>query len=696
MTQSCKLFILFCFLVSSLAWANGNNAKIPAPHPVPLMTKPHHPKPIAPQAKPSGPKRLWNLRNADIHGVIEAVSKATGKNFILDQRVSGKVTIISSKPLGADEVYQVFLSVLQISGYSAIPFGNLIKIVPDVDAKGYDNPLVRDFKAAQGDENIVRVVPVRYVSAQQLVPTLRPLLPQWSYVSAYIPSNSIILGGRASNIRRIVRIIRQVDTKSHNDIDVIVLHNALASDITKTISNLQKGDLNIRHRINLAADDTSNSILISGNREERLRLRFLISELDTPNRSGAGNTQVIYLQYLQAKDLAPVLGGVARSNFRGDVGVTIGTRTIDVAPELSHPSKSGDDSYFVPRRANLNQRRDVTSKTTKAPDTTRPHVEIIAETNTNSLILNAPPALMRTLKSVVSQLDIRPQQVAIEALIAEVNEDDLRSLGIEWGTRPPEGTTESPMAAFRAGFGIIRQGNLQDFEFQFNALATNNQVDILATPSLVVLDNHLAHIKVGQQFSVIQSSFPNNANGTTTATPFNTFDRQDVALVLNVKPQVTRSNTIKLSISHKNDTPQDPSDKSGVPIFNISEISTSVLVNNGDILVLGGLIQNSIRDRDISTPILGEFPGIGRLFHHQVRERTKQKLMVFIRPVILDSRQKTINVTTAKYNRTRKAQLASVRKQGYQPDNAEFILEDRTSVKHLPLPFQPRRSKHHA
>ena len=276
----------------------------------------------------SGKSRLWNLRNADIRSVIAEVSRETGKNFLLDPRVQGKISIIATTPMTPKEVFPVFLAALQISGYSAIPGDNITKIIPNIESNGLNNPLM-DHKAKAGDEMVVQVIPVKFVSAQQLVPILRPLMPQWSQISAYNPSNMLILSGNASNLSRMAEIVENVDVTDNDDVNIIHLRNATAGDVVKTIKALQGTNQQAGGpTYTVATDDRSNSILISGNKAMRLRLRVLISELDTSATAGAGETQIIALHYFQAKDMLPILAGIAKSHYTGPVETIMGTRTI--------------------------------------------------------------------------------------------------------------------------------------------------------------------------------------------------------------------------------------------------------------------------------------------------------------------------------------------------------------------------------
>lgn len=654
------------------------------------------------QTAPPGSK-LWNLRNADIRAVIAEVSRITGKNFVIDPRVQGKVSIVSSTPLSSRELYQVFLSVLQVSGYAAIPNGEIIKIIPNIDAKTQSPDLLSGMKSPpRGDDMMVAVIPVHYVPSEQLVPVLRPLMPQWSSVSAYAPSNMLILSGRANNIKSLAEIIKQVDSSSANGIDMVRLHHALAMDVANTLKDLVKTQPGIgsRTQITIAADDRSNSILVSGSKTDRIRLRMLILKLDKDSSTGVNsNTQVVYLNYLRAEDLVPILAGIAQANFSGNVGTTIGTITrpaldsTNPASSLANTSADGQSSSLsststssAPMNAS-GATANTTSASTQNEGSTKPTVQIIGEPNTNSIILNAPASIIRILKTVISQLDIKPAQLLIEALVAEVDEKDVNNLGIEWGSNQQTGNPKD----FRPGFAIINsKTRIDDFQAQIYALAREQRANILSTPSVVVLDNRQAKILIGKQVSVAKTSYPNNAGGTTTASPFITFDRVNVALHLYVTPQITRGQGIQLQIDQGNDT-LDPgtatTDNTTTPTFNISSIVTSVHVESGDIVVLGGLIQDSIGNDNNKLPILGDIPGIGRLFQRNIRNRDKRVLMVFIKPIILRNERDNLHVTGEKYNYVRQYQLDWIRSQeAFEQTNDETVLPPLTQG-NLPVPF---------
>ncbi|MDF1758829.1 MAG: GspD family T2SS secretin variant LspD [Legionellaceae bacterium] len=644
--------------------------------------------------------KVWNLRNADIKAVIAEVSRITGKNFVVDPKVQGKISIVSSSAITDKELYQVFLSMLQISGFAAIPSGNIIKIVPNSDARTIASQEINSIpNSGVVDEMLVQVIPIKYVPAEQLVPVLRPLMPQWSSVTAYGPSNMLILSGRSSNIRQLSKIIRQVDNSSSNGIDIVPLEHALAMDVANTLKDLVKSQMgaNQRNQSVLSADDRSNSILISGSKTDRLRLRLLISQLDSETTNSTNsNTQVIYLHYLRAEDLVPILAGIAQASFSGVVGTTIGSITRPVLDSTNPassmaslaPGSNNPAPNALPNPNETNTNPDnISGANTQSEGSTKPTVQIIAEPNTNSIIINAPATLIRTLKNVISQLDIKPAQLLIEGLVAEINESDFKDLGVEWGAIDQK-TKDS--STFRPGFAILNsKTSISQFQSQIYALAKQKKANILSTPSVVVLDNRQAKILIGKQVSVAATSYPNNAGGTTSASPFTTFDRVNVALHLYVRPQITRGDGIQMQIDQGNDTLDTINivDPGVTPTFNISAIVTSVHVESGDIIVLGGLAQDSLSNDNNNLPILGEIPGIGRLFQRKIVNREKKVLMVFIRPHILKTEKQGLEVTGSKYNHLRMDQIDIARSQ------EEFNRTDKNTIvpawhsADLPKPF---------
>lgn len=672
------------------------------------INKPTNESKAQPTTNISKEEKIWNLKNADIRSVIDEISLITKKNFIVDPRVQGKITIVSGKPISDKALYQVFLSMLQISGYTAIESGNIVKILPSIEARSQTNNVVTSrAKIPDDEEMIVQIIPVEYVSADQLVPVIRPLLPASSNINAYNPSNMLILSGTASHIKQIARIIKQVDSSSTGGVDIVRLKNSLAMDVANTLKDLVKsnnaggGGAGGNQQATIAVDDHSNAILLSGSKTERIRLRLLINQLDEGNAHNFhSNTKVVYLHYLRAQDLVPILAGVAQANFSGNVGTTIGTITTPAldstnpASNIVNPAVSTEQPTATTpaaEPANQNATPQTSTTNTSTEGSTKPTVQIIAEPNTNSIILSAPPSLIRILSNVISKLDIRPAQLLIDALVAEIDEEDVKDLGIEWGSIN-QATLDS--TTFQNGFAIFNsQTSLRQFQAQLSALARQKRANILSTPSVVVLDNRQAKILVGKQVSVAASSYPNNASGTTTASPYTTFDRVNVALHLYVRPQITSGNGINLQIDQGNDTldtattlTTNTTAQAVTPTFNISSIVTSVHVESGDVIVLGGLAQNSVGNDDNHLPILGDIPGLGKFFQHNITSREKKILMVFIKPIILGDEFQALSVSGQKYNPTRRTELDFIRREEYNKNDKHTVLPS-LEMRPLPIPF---------
>ncbi len=595
----------------------------------------------------SSGKRLWNLQDADILSVINEVSQETGKNFVVDPRVTGKISLVSSKPLRQAEVYQVFLSVLGVLGYSAIPAGgNVIKIVPNMESGEQATRVATNHSPGKGDEVVVRVIPLTNVSASQLIPVLRPLLPQWSNISAYTPGNVIVLLGRASNLDRIYTIIEDVDRASNGGIQVVALRHASAAQVGVVLNNLQAASRAAGETANvsIAVDERSNSILLSGPKAMRLRIRVLISQLDAPAASPAGNTEVIYLRYLEAKTFAPILGKIAANIMGKDSGSSYDASTA-ITTATSNSSSSS-------------------SKTKESSAANFTNIQ--AELTTNSLIITAPPTLMHALKAVIAKLDIRPEQVLVEAIIAEVSEGDLSSLGIQWGSvnsvnsADPNGSLSeagSTVTAFPSlGAGVVGIMPHVQLRSVLSILRNQNGVDILSTPSVMVLDNQKATIEIGQDVPFQDGSYATTGN-TSTVSPFNTTKYKPVTLKLDVTPQINIGDSVRLKLALKNDTLQNPQNPGKTPLINTSKINNAVIINSDNVLVLGGLMSKSNNENINKVPILGDIPLLGPLFFQQKsRNQQKKILMVFIKPLIMRGNDGSMTISESKYNALRSEQ----------------------------------------
>lgn len=588
-----------------------------------------------------------NLKDADIGALISTVAEVSNKNFIVDPRVKGKVTVISSRPMNSDEVYQVFLSILKVHGFAAVPSGEVIKIIPDVNAKQDSIPTTTDREPGRGDEMVTRVIQVDNVTAAQLVPILRPLVPQQGHLAAYPATNVLIISDRANNVERLVSIIRRIDQVSDSEIEVIPLAHASANEVVRVLTSLTRASAagnapgGASAQV-LVADERTNSVLLGGERAERLRLRAIISHLDTPLDSG-GNTDVIYLRYADAKDIVSVLMGV------GKIG--------------EQDAAQG-----------------------KAVSAARGSFDIQADESTNALVISAPPDIMRTLRRVISQLDIRKAQVLVEAVIAEVSDTAARELGVQWlfadaqGGQTPVGVVNftnsgSPITDVAnavvdvanggslpsvAGNVLLGFGDVAKNQFSYaaviNALASDTGSNILSTPTLVTLDNEEAEIVIGENVPFLTGSFTSTGTSDGSTNPFQTIQREDVGITLKIKPKINEGDALRLDIEQEVSSIADSVAGAADLITKKRSIKTNVMVDDGQIVVLGGLIDERIGESVQKVPLLGDIPLLGLLFKSRTADVTRQNLMVFIHPVILRDSSVASQYTNSKYNYIRTLQ----------------------------------------
>jgi general secretion pathway protein D len=589
-----------------------------------------------------------NFSDADLVAVINSVSQITGKNFIIDPRVKGKITVVSAKPLNKDEVYSVFLSILQVHGFATVPTKNAIKIIPDATAKQNATPLTNSTQSPD-DQLITRVLTIEHINSAQLVPILRPLVAQQGHLAAYSATNMLIISDRAANIRRMERIVSEMDKESDSDIEVIKLKHAFAAEVVRLLSSLSSGSPEQKGAgggsdVKFTADERTNSVLLSGEKTSRLKYRAIISELDSPIES-SGNTHVVYLRYAEAKNLADILNSVGEEVIKAEAKNSGGTGT---------DSKTGT-------------------------------VSIQADETSNALVITAPAAVFPSLRSVIQQLDIRRAQVHIEAIIAEVSLDTANELGVQWlidgsnkgnpalssqlpGTGASiasvaEGITAGTASAIPDGLslaiGSVKESNSLNFITLIRALNTDTETNLLSTPSIVTLDNQEASIIVGQNVPFVTGSSTNSA-ADGTANPFQTIERQDVGTTLKVKPQINEGNTITLEMDQEVSTVSQAATSAVDLVTNKRAIKTTVQLEDGQLLVLGGLIDDTVIKVQQKIPLLGDIPLIGALFRSNSNRRIKQNLLVFIRASIIRDPKIARDLSQRKYNFMRNLQLMNI------------------------------------
>ncbi len=585
-----------------------------------------------------------NLKDAEISAVVEMVSKETGKNFVVDPRVKGKVTVISSHPMEKEQLYEVFLSLLDVHGFAAIESGDIIKIVPSANAKHIGGGNKRD---AIGDAHVTRVVKIKNVSGAQLVPILRPLIPPQGHLAAHAQSNSLIISSQASTIERLMSIIKRIDLPSSGEIEVVSLQNASATEVVRVLGSLQQQGRKSDPQAavpTLVADERTNSILLGGAPSERLRLRALITHLDSPTEN-IGNTHVVYLKYAKAKDMLTVLTGVAEGQAKAAQG--------------------GKGASKAPAAA------------------ARSNFQIQADESTNALVITASPEMFRSLRSVIQKLDIRRAQVLIEAVIAEVQMDKTAELGVQWifdsrnsgdgpiGVTNFGGSGSSIMGlAAAAASGVSSVPNMQgalfglgrfsdtgmSFATLVRALDGSGASNVLSTPNIVTLDNQEAEIVVGQTVPFLTGSYTNTGGSSSSTNPFQTIKRENVGLTLKVLPQINAGNSVKLDIEQKADSLAASAVNASDLITNTRSFKTSVIVDDGKMIVLGGLIEEKLIEGQQKVPFLGDIPLLGALFRHKNTTKLKTNLMVFLKPTVLRNSEDSVKATNQKYKIIRQYQ----------------------------------------
>ena len=655
----------------------------PAPRPA-APTPPSRPSVATPAVTtPTGPalrpgEMMFNFQEADIQAVVKTVSQITGKNFLLDPRVKGKLTIISTQPVSKKAIYQIFLASLKAQGYTAIDSASgFIKLVPLGDAK-QNADVTTGVMPRPGEQTVTHVITVQYSSAAQLVPLLRPLMAPTSQLSVYPPANTLIITDYADNIRNLLRIVEIIDQRGGSELAIIPLKHASALDIAEMVVRLYpnvsqtagtpapaQAAAGEADRVTILPDLRTNSLLVRAENVGAISdLRAFIEKLDVPARV-AGNTRVVYLRNADATKLAEILRGLLTGEARAQ------TATAAVPGRPATAARTGAESS-----------------------------QIQADEATNSLIISAPDAVFNNLRAVIEKLDVRRAQVFIEALIAEITTDKASQLGVQWfvGDQKSGGSlgavTNFPGTgagivsaaidpASLAGAGGLTLGfigesitvdgrQIRGLGALARALEEKNIANIMSTPNLLTLDNAEAKIVVGQNVPFLTGSF-SQATGTGGAVnPFQTIERKDVGLTLKIKPQISEGGSVKLQIFQESSTVARATVAASDLVTNKRSLETTVVVDDGNTVVLGGLIEDSLSDNTQAVPLLGRIPLLGWLFKSNEKRKTKTNLMVFLRPIIVRSAEGSYNFTQNRYEQIRAAEKTVSKKpspllEGFKP-----------------------------
>ncbi|MEO8537544.1 MAG: type II secretion system secretin GspD [Betaproteobacteria bacterium] len=630
-----------------------------------------------------------NFVNADIDAVVKAVGEITGRNFLVDPRVKGTINIVSARPVPKAVVYPTLLSALRMQGFAAVEADGVVKIVPEADAKTHAGPVQRGAVTASGERIVTQVIALRHESAAQLVTVLRPLISPNNTIAAYIPGNAVIITDYADNLRRIDRIIASLDQAPAGEPMLVPVKNASALDVVALVNRVlatggvgQAGAQDAQQRVALIADPRSNSILIRADNPARgARVRQLIEQLDTPARAG-GNVFIVYLRNADAAHVAETLRGLYGGE-RGGAGTAVGTpqplpgavaTTVTTTTAPAFPASVAATSPLA------------TSGGGAGSAFAAGGAMIQADTTNNALVIMAPEPVYNNLRAVIERLDTRRAQVYVEALIVEVSADKAAEFGIQWqvlsganrnrtgvqgfggtnfGTRG--GGTNIVDASVNLGtlgnglnLGIINGtinipglGVISNLGLLVRALENDAKANILSTPTLLTLDNEEARIIVGQNVPFITGQYATTGT-TATVQPFQTIERRDVGLVLRVRPQITEGGTVRLGIYQEVSRVQDTS--TAGPILSKRALESSVVIDDQQIVVLGGLIQDSASDATDKLPYASDVPVFGALFRYDTRSRQKTNLMIFLKPTIVRNAADGRELTSERYDYLRGAQ----------------------------------------
>ncbi len=597
-----------------------------------------------------------NFKDADIKDLIKFVADATGYTVIIDPKVKGNIQLISKKPVSEKELYDLFLSVLHANNFSAIKNGDVLRIIPNKSARSTSTPVRTSRPRIANHEYITQIVELKNVNATKLIPVLRPLVPQQGHMAAYADANAIIITDTADNVAKIYKIIASLDKTTANEMEIFKLSHSSADEFVKIVDKIIKQPSSgskgtPESRTSIVADKRSNSLIVTGSEQQRLKVRRLIEQLDGPLQN-SGNAQVFPLKHAKAKDLAPVLSKVSQSL-----------------------SKIGGDS--------------------KSKNSSSQAASIEADEATNSLIITASGDVMESLTSIIAKLDVQRAQVLVEAIIVEIFETDGKALGVNWmaagensgftGSIHQEGILgalaqgafeddeDDAVKGIAAALANLTGGVLGGANFDvggtsfvalLTALETTQEANILSTPSLMTLDNNEAQIVVGQEVPFVTGSYTSTGDGgSNPSDPFQTVERENVGITLKVTPHVNDGDQITLDILQEVSGLVGATVDPTVPtITNERKVETTVTTGDGETIIIGGLMSDEVQETISKVPFLGDIPFLGRLFKSSSTSTVKKNLMIFIRPTVVRNSEVALEVSQEQYRRIRDVQLYKERR----------------------------------
>ncbi len=596
--------------------------------------------PLACSAQTQAQEETWqlNLRQADIRAFVTQVADITGESFVVDPRVTGQVTVLSSVPMNKDEIYDLFLAVLNVHGFVAIPGAEVIKILQQTDAKQYGSS-PPEVGAIPSEQLITKVIEVEYASALELVPVLQPLVAQYGYLAGVARANALVVSDHYANIQRIEQIIRELDSPAEYTVEVIQLEEAWVGDLVTLLQELApdelgpSGDTGGGRQYSVAADERSNRLILRGDERFRSKMRNLIRKLDQPTATG-GTTKVLRLKHADATNLTEILTSVM-----GEV--------------LKEGGSGGGSDAAGGLGSNF---------------------AVFADEGLNALVVRGDPSLLQQAEQIVAQLDLRRAQVMIEAAIVEISDELGKDLGVQLvasdqsgGSTQIAGTNfgnvgrslgdvlnailtnsliDPAVGGITVGAGEQNQNGVS-WGVLIQALATSTAANLLSTPSIITLDNQESEITVGQNVPFRTGQYTDNSDGGTN--PFTTIERRDVGLTLKVTPTISADGLVRLVVEQTTESVADSIENASDIVTNKREIKTTVLADDGETIVLGGLTRDDLQITKSKVPLLGDIPFLGRLFSSESSNRVKRNLLVFLRPTIMLDKADAVSATDEKY-----------------------------------------------
>ena len=619
--KSC-IIVLLCLT----AWPVAGHAQI-LPPAATLQPPLPPPSPTDMEAQP----QQWtiNVKDADIHSFVAQVAQITGESFFVDPKLQGKVTVISSTPLTKEGVRELFLTALRVNGFAAVPSGDVVVIEPLQQSKKLGHILTKGMKK-NGEEFVTRVIPLHYADVAQMMPILQPMVSDTGTVTSLADANVLIVADRAANVNHLYEIVQNLDVLKNNEMEIVPLKESWVGTIMPLLEKLipreMKTSANEKayNQMRIVGDERTNSIMLTGDEIDRKRIKALIFKLDRPSNFN-GNTQVLFLQQADAAKVAEMLTA------------------------LLGKGKTDQTDFSIKADASL-----------------------------NAIIAHAEPSVLQQVQRIVEQLDVRRPQVLIEAAIVEISDELTETLGTQLGAGNAAVSTALGATTFsNAGVNLntflsalaaknpVALGNLtgngftaalgqrDKFTALIQALGTTTDANLLSTPSITTLDNEEAKITVGQNVPFLTGQYTtptSTSNASSTVTPFNTIQRQDVGITLKVTPQIHAGNAVRLKVDQEVSSIASPQTGAVDLVTNKRKISTTILADNGETIVLGGLLQDNKNLGESKVPLLGDIPVLGYLFKSTSKDTTKSNLVVFLRPTILRNSEESTVLTRRKYD----------------------------------------------